>query len=347
MKPETVLKAIRLVKDGKVYELGRVLESGMPTFGTRRFGLHTARSSGPTGVNQIRGNEELVVTELGQVGTQFDALPHIGIGDMLYNCVKTDEVATRNGFTKLGVETVGGLITRGVLLDIAGLKGVEMLEAGYEITVADLEEAMKRHGVTIGTGDAVLIHTGWGKLWMKDNAKYNSGQPGIGIPAGEWLVKLNPILVGADNWGIEVRPHPNKDLSLPRAPDPDHHLWDLSLGESRSRRSGPGEGLGVRLCCPAAQDQGWHGLDGGSCGAEIVDHHKDRTSSGVLPATTDWYPGREALCPCQSLRRTKRYSRLPPASAPTSLPLSAAAHTWRSAQVPLEWKGGLPRLKQQ
>jgi kynurenine formamidase len=215
MKPETVLKALRLVKDGKVYELGRVLESGMPTFGTRRFGLHTARSSGPTGVNQVRGNEELIITELGQVGTQFDALPHIGIGDMLYNCVKTDEVATRNGFTKLGAEKVGGLITRGVLLDIASLKSVEMLEAGYEITVADLEESMKRQGVTIGAGDAVLIHTGWGKLWMKDNAKYNSGQPGIGIPAGEWLAKLNPILVGADNWGIEVRPHPNKDLAFP------------------------------------------------------------------------------------------------------------------------------------
>ncbi len=109
MKPETVLKGLRLVKEGKMYELGRVLEPAMPTFGTRRFGIHTARSSGPTGTNQLRGNEELVVTELGQVGTQFDALPHIGIGDMLYNCVKTDEVATRSGFTKLGVEKVGGL----------------------------------------------------------------------------------------------------------------------------------------------------------------------------------------------------------------------------------------------
>ena len=215
MKPETVLKGLRLVKEGKLYELGRVLEPAMPTFGMRRFGIHTARSSGPTGINQLRGNEELVVTELGQVGTQFDALPHIAIGEMLYNCVKTDEVATRSGFTKLGVETVGGIVTRGVLLDVAAVKGVEMLEGGYEITVADLEEAMKRQGVTIGAGDAVLIHTGWGKLWMQDNAKYNSGQPGIGIAAGEWLAKANPILVGADNWGIEVRPHPDKDLAFP------------------------------------------------------------------------------------------------------------------------------------
>jgi len=215
MKPETLLKAIRLVKEGKMYELGRVLEPTMPTFGVRRFGIHTARSSGPTGINQVRGNEELVVTELGQVGTQFDALPHIGIGETLYNCLKTDEVATRNGFTKLGVEKVGGIVTRGVLLDVASVKGVDMLEAGYEISVADLEEALKRQNVTIGAGDAVLIHTGWGKLWMKDNAKYNSGQPGIGIPAGEWLAKLNPLLVGSDNWGIEVRPHTNKDLAFP------------------------------------------------------------------------------------------------------------------------------------
>jgi kynurenine formamidase len=215
MTPATVLKGLRLVKEGKLYELGRVLESAMPTFGMRRFGIHTARSSGPTGINQLRGNEELVVTELGQVGTQFDALPHIAIGEMLYNCVKTDEVATRSGFTKLGVEAVGGIVTRGVLLDVAAVKDVEMLEGGYEFTVADLEEAMKRQGVTIGAGDAVLIHTGWGKLWMQDNAKYNSGQPGIGIAAGEWLAKANPILVGSDNWGIEVRPHPNKDLAFP------------------------------------------------------------------------------------------------------------------------------------
>jgi kynurenine formamidase len=215
LKPETVLKGLRLVKEGKINELGRVLEPAMPTFGTRRFGLHTARSSGPTGTNQIRGHEELVVTELGQVGTQFDALPHIAIGEMLYNCVKTDEVATRSGFTKLGVEKVGGIVTRGVLLDVAAVKGVERLEDRYEITVADLEAAMKRQGVTLGAGDAVLIHTGWGNLWMKDNATYTSGQPGIGIVAGEWLAQANPILVGSDNWGIEVRPHPDKDLAFP------------------------------------------------------------------------------------------------------------------------------------
>jgi kynurenine formamidase len=213
--PETVLKAARLIREGKVYELGRVLEPAMPLFGVRKFTLYTLRTGGPAGPNQLRGNEETVTTELGQVGTQFDALPHIGISDELYNCNKTDALASRTGFTKLGVEKVGALFTRAVMLDVAAAKGVPMLDVGYEITVADLEAAMRRQGASIERGDAVLIRTGWGQLWLKDNARYNSGQPGLGIAAAEWLVKLDPMLVGSDNWGIEVRPNPNKDLVFP------------------------------------------------------------------------------------------------------------------------------------
>jgi hypothetical protein len=79
------------------------------------------------------------------VGTQFDALPHIAIGDLFYNCIKLDDVATRTGFTKLGVEKVGALFTRGVLLDIAAFRGVEMLEAGYEITGGDVSSLTSPH----------------------------------------------------------------------------------------------------------------------------------------------------------------------------------------------------------
>lgn len=213
--PESVLAASKLIRSGEVIELGRVLAMDMPLFGTRRFDIHLKRTFGPTGSNKRYSNEELVASEIGQVGTQFDMFSHQSIDNRHYNCFATDEITTRNGFTKLGVDKIGAIYTRGVLIDVAAAKGVDMLEAGYEITVEDLQAALKKQGVSLRRGDAVLINTGWGKLWGVDNAKYNSGCPGIGVPAGEWLAKQDPILFGADNFPVEVAPNPDKNLSLP------------------------------------------------------------------------------------------------------------------------------------
>ena len=85
--------------------------------------------------------------------------------------VRLDDIATRNGFTKLGVDAVGGLMTRGVLIDVAALKRVEMLPDTYEITRQDLEQALQQQNVKLQPGDAILIHTGWGRLWGQDNAR--------------------------------------------------------------------------------------------------------------------------------------------------------------------------------
>ena len=215
MGPEAVLRATKLIRQGKVFELGKELNATMPFVGERRFSMQLKRTSNPAATNKQRSNEEIVTTEIGQVGTQFDALNHQGIGDLLYNCFKSDEIATRNGFTKLGVEKVGAIFTRGVLIDIAAFKGVEMLAIDYEITVQDLQDALAKQGVSIGQGDAVLIHTGWGLLWGKDNAKFVSGQPGIGASAADWLAKQNVVLIGSDNWGIEIFPNPDKQIRLP------------------------------------------------------------------------------------------------------------------------------------
>jgi kynurenine formamidase len=126
-----------------------------------------------------------------------------------------DELATRNGFTKLGIENVGTLMTRGVLIDVAASKGVDMLTETYEITVQDLQDALKRENVILQPGDAVIINTGWGRLWGKDNVRYMKTNPGIGIAAAEWLVRQDPMLVGSDNWGVEVVHNPDPKLSEP------------------------------------------------------------------------------------------------------------------------------------
>lgn len=215
MTPATVLRAARLIRTGEVIELGHVLAPDIPLVAGRRFDLFTKRTNGPLGANQRYSNEELVVTELGQVGTQLDMFSHQGLDDTFYNCVPIGDVATRTGFGTLGVESVGALFTRGILLDIAALKGVEMLPATYEISVADLEAALARGRLALQPGDAVLVHTGWGRLWGVDNARYAASSPGIGAAAAEWLAGHDVMLLGADTGPVEILPNPDKRIDLP------------------------------------------------------------------------------------------------------------------------------------
>ena len=214
-KPAAVMNAARLIKSGEIIELAHVLGPQMAFFGTRRFDVHTKRTFMNEFSNMRGSNEELVVTELGQVGTQFDGFAHQTHLDSWYNCFKVSENATRSGFSKLGMQNVGMVMTRGVLIDVAGLKGVDILPDTYEITVQDLEQALKRQGTRLQPGDAILIHTGWGRLYGKDNPRYVRTCPGVGVAASEWLAKQDPTLVGADNWPVEVAPNPDKQLSLP------------------------------------------------------------------------------------------------------------------------------------
>ncbi len=213
--PEVVLRATKLIRDGRMYELGKVLDRSIPMSPGRTFTLNVQRTSGPNGRNLQGGNEETVFTELGQMGTQFDGLAHQQLGPHLYNCVEAEKVVRRSGFTKLGVEKAGSFFTRGVLLDVAALKGVDILPDDYMITVADLEAAMKAANVDIGKADAVLIRTGWGRLWGIENARFMKGEPGIGLDAADFLAKRNVMIVGSDNWAVEVRPYPDKGLFLP------------------------------------------------------------------------------------------------------------------------------------
>ena len=215
MGAKSVMRAKELMRTGEVIEIAHPLNANMAFFGTRRFDVHPKRTFMNDFSNRRGSNEEIVIAEMGQIGTQFDGFSHQSHEDSHYNCVKTGDIATRGGFTKFGMDKVGTLMTRGVLIDVAGLKGVDMLPDTYEITVEDIEAALKRQSLKIEPGDAVLIHTGWGRLYGKDNGRYVKTCPGIGIRAAEYLAKLDPMLIGADNWPVEVAPNPDPKLSLP------------------------------------------------------------------------------------------------------------------------------------
>lgn len=207
MKPETVLRAAKLIRTGEVFELGAVLspdpKAAFINEG-RQFNIYTKPS--PPIPNGRQVNEELVITELGQIGTQFDAFSHQMWGDSFYNCFKYSDIISRSGHKKLGVENIGSLVTRGVLIDVAGLKGVDMLPTSYLITPDDLQQALAKANQKLMPGDTVIIRTGWSKLMGKDNQRYGTVSPGIGIAAGQWLVSQNPIMIAADNCCVEVRP---------------------------------------------------------------------------------------------------------------------------------------------
>ncbi len=225
--PAKVLEAAQWIKDGKTYKLGRAYERDMPLFGARIFALRIpgAPTGGPFGDNRMVYNDEFVATEIGQTGTQFDGLGHIGIqlgkaGDKsemrFYNGFTSTEINDAYGLKKLGVEKLKPLFTRGHLVDMVAVKG-RMMEAGEEIMVADIRAALQRQNMQesdIKPGDAIFFHTGWGSLWKKNNDRFNSGEPGIGLEVARWVIEKDLCLTAADTWAVEVVPNPDKTLAF-------------------------------------------------------------------------------------------------------------------------------------
>jgi kynurenine formamidase len=199
----------------------------MPLFGKRVFTLRIPGSptGGPFGENRLVYHDEFVTTEIGQVGTQFDYLGHIGIamgapGDKaemrFYNGHTVADFGDAYGLKKLGVEHCKPLFTRGHLVDMVPVKG-RMMEAGEEISMADVRAALAKQNMSEGDirpGDGIFFNTGWGTLWKKNNDKFNSGEPGIGLEVANWVIEKDLCLTGADTWAVEVVPNPDKTLAF-------------------------------------------------------------------------------------------------------------------------------------
>lgn len=227
--PAKVAAAARLARQGRVYDLAHIMDEKIPAFPGRTFrqilvtGAHLLNrrrpNAGPAGWGENNVNWIIEwVASTWQMGTHLDGLNHLQIGDRFYNGHTLTELAEEWGTNRLGIETVPQIITRGLLLDIAGLHGVERLEPGYVITVADVTAALDRQAIQVERGDVVLFHTGWGNLWMKDNAAYVSGEPGPGMAAALWLVEQGVALTGCDTWSFGPVPpeDPNQPFVVPQ-----------------------------------------------------------------------------------------------------------------------------------
>lgn len=231
-----VLRAVRLVTTGKIYELGHVYERGMPLYGDRTFSLVIPAPFPPSrGQNAPTWFMDYFSGEFGQLGTQFDALGHAGMKikmadgsekEVFYNGFTREEINSPGGMRALGVEKARPIITRGILLDIAGYKEVNVLASRYEVTVADVRGALARQGMreeSIEPGDAILINYGWARNWgnpsLYNDARIgvgqNNGSPGIGVAVARWIAERKASLVGADSCCVEVDPNPDPKLDHP------------------------------------------------------------------------------------------------------------------------------------
>jgi kynurenine formamidase len=223
--PEKTLAAAKLIKTGRMVKLGFPYSKGMPLSPGRSFELRMP--GGPTGGPEGRRsrtvwNDDFIATEIGQVGTHMDALGHAGCAcgfgkTLFYNGTGLNECWTPYGLKKLGVEKAPTFFTRGVLLDVQGLKGGP-LAPGEEITPDDLMACVAAQGLRnpwLSPGDVVLIRTGHGSRFFSDASTWYDGAPGLGLLAARFLSKLQPSMVGADNFAVDVIPSVDPEVALP------------------------------------------------------------------------------------------------------------------------------------
>lgn len=231
----TVLEAVALVRRGEVLDLAHVLHEGIPAFPGRTFRQYLTTNAhyvnrrsplaGPAGLGAGSVNwvvEQITATQ--QMGTHMDGLNHLQRGDRTYNGHRITDIAEEWGTNRLGIETLPQVVTRGLLLDIAAARGVDALGAGDVVTVDDAERALE--GRQVRPGDAVLFHTGWGRLWGVDDARYGSGEPGPGLALAGWLAEQRVALTGCDTWSYGAYPaeDPDAPFVVPQTLNVDHGI---------------------------------------------------------------------------------------------------------------------------
>jgi kynurenine formamidase len=217
-----VVRAAGLVREGRVFDLAHVLDEHVPSFGARSFrqyltttAFHLNQRAVHAGSDGLGKNNVNWIVEYvsapSQIGTHMDGLNHLHIGDRAYNGHRLCEIIEEYGTNRLGIETLPQVVTRGLLLDIAAVRGVSALDAGDVITPDDAQHALTRAGLNVEPGDAVLFHTGWGCQWGVDNAAYAEGEPGPGRELGEWLVDNRVAMTGCDTWSYGPVPPEDPD----------------------------------------------------------------------------------------------------------------------------------------
>ena len=218
LTPEMARLVLARADPSHMVDLSVDLFMGMPTWtagGEPPFQIamtHTPRGSvvdDPIGVGPEQN--EYVAWSADQIsmfthtGTHIDTLNHFGYHNKIWNGFDADEHLGSLHWRKAGADRIPPLVTRGVLLDIAGLHGVTVLPDSFAIGPDDLHDAARRQGVTVEPGDVVCVRTGRGALWP-DAGAYLPREPGLNVAGARCLAEAGAVAVGADNIALEQLP---------------------------------------------------------------------------------------------------------------------------------------------
>lgn len=216
---EVALGALRAPEQGRVYDLCSGWWPGMPvapahppfqiqTYRTPR-GMRAQKAFAFSGENTVNYSfiSEVVSTTM-HAGTHLDAICHITDGeeDTWHGGYSADQYLGDTGALRDDATTLPPILTRGVLLDIPAVLGVDALPDMHPVGEADLRAACERQGVSLKPADAILIRTGFMREWPDVERMNRVEQPGLALDGAKWLRRFEPTLIGADNTSLEVAP---------------------------------------------------------------------------------------------------------------------------------------------
>jgi len=191
---------------GRVFDLGLEISSKIPHDpGFVRFArafTHTPEGTGATSPFQF--SAEMISGTL-HTSTHIDAFIHVQKDGRIYGGYDAASSRDDAGWKRYGMETVPPIVGRAICLDIPGSKRLERLPDRYEITVEDLKLALSHTGLSVRSGDIVLVRTGK-ILDFGDERAFQSAEPGVGREAAIWLYDQGMAVLGTDTTGTEPLP---------------------------------------------------------------------------------------------------------------------------------------------
>ena len=226
LTPQAAQRGAAAVRSGRRFSLAVNLDLVGPQVGQPPRRMNALRTM--TSINERDeaapgmwlGTDDLVTMSTA-AGTHVDALSHITYDGFMYNGFPASNVIASAGAITCGVEKVPEIVTRGVLLDVAqvhGVAGLDEVDPGYAITGADLDAAAELAGVTVVTGDAVLVRTGDMRHFLAgDRDRYALGDqyrfPGLSIHSIEWMRSHDVSAAFVDTYPYESFPPASPDWS--------------------------------------------------------------------------------------------------------------------------------------